>query len=215
MSPARPTAARRSTRAGRDDCPGGGGDAQCPRGTCAPHDRCGARAADGVTVRHRARALRRGDVRLQLPPPASRPCGRKASLRRLHDTRGAAGFTQSQAEPRGAAAGRQSRAHDEPLGRRADIAEWVARHQRERRLRRGVEHPHVVGLDDLRPLDDVGEGAFRRDEPDDVADLDVLQAAEERVAMTGEPDVARGRPAAPCRGCARPPVAACARPRLP
>ena len=168
---------------------------QCPRATVCSQTtgrdgRGNGVVAGGASSRLVCRAgttSRRGGGRASLPP-------RRCFERRLRH---------------------QAGVDDEPLRRRTDVGEGIARHQRQRRGRCRVEHPHVVGLDDAGALDGVGEGAFRRDQPDDVADLDA-PAGGGRTCRGDRPGrCCLRRPVAPCRECARRPVAACVRPRLP
>jgi hypothetical protein len=82
--------------------------------------------------------------------------------------------------------------NDETVRRRSDVGKRITGHERQDRVSRGVEHPDVPRVDHERPLDPVDVRAFRRDEPDLVLRLDLLEAAEEGIAVPGEADVAFG-----------------------
>jgi hypothetical protein len=80
-------------------------------------------------------------------------------------------------------------ANNEPLWRRADIAEWIAGHERQRRIVGRVEYPHILRLDDRGSLHEIAKHPVLRRDTDLVIGIDVAQLAEERVAMAGETDI--------------------------
>src|SRR6478752_380539 len=74
-------------------------------------------------------------------------------------------------------------ADDVALGSGADEVEGIARHERDRFLRRRVEDPDVVGRDEPDVFDDERLGTADGLELHRVADGDVLQATEEAVPV--------------------------------
>src|SRR5687767_15565499 len=77
----------------------------------------------------------------------------------------------------------EDRTYDEPLRSCADVAERVAGDERQCRPIRGIEHPHICWLYHGGRFDFVSKGAVGRDDAYFVADLDLAEAAEKRVAM--------------------------------
>ena len=81
-------------------------------------------------------------------------------------------------------------ANDIALRGGADEIERIAGDQCDRLLGRGIEHRHVLGIDNPRSFDAVDLCPLKCFKFDRVPDADVLQAAEEAVAMSGNAGVA-------------------------
>src|SRR5438874_2672227 len=87
--------------------------------------------------------------------------------------------------------GNQLRLHDESMRRMSDELERVAGDEGERRLLSGIEHIDVFRLDDDGLTDPISIDAVGRREIERIPDMDVPQSPEDRVAMSGDPDVPR------------------------
>src|SRR5512132_2511208 len=70
----------------------------------------------------------------------------------------------------------ERRADDESLRRGTDVGKWVTGDQRQRGMAGRVEHPHVLGIDDVGALHAIHERSTLRHEPDLVVGFDVAQA---------------------------------------
>ena len=100
------------------------------------------------------------------------------------------------------AAGDTHGANDEPLGGGADVIEGITGDQGHRPCGRRVQHRDVLRIDHPRPLDAIDVAPLERVELDRVARDDVLQAAEEAVAVPGDARVSFGS-RTPCLRCDR------------
>ena len=78
------------------------------------------------------------------------------------------------------------------LWRRSDEVERIACHQRHRRCVGRVEHRDILGLDDPRALHAIAIDTAQRLDLEEVANADVLERAEEAVAMPCDPRVPLG-----------------------
>src|SRR5438093_10617037 len=72
----------------------------------------------------------------------------------------------------------------------SDEIKRVTRDERQRRLTHRIEDLHIVWIDDERLADSVMVDAVARGERERVADAHAAKRAEDRVAMTGDADVA-------------------------
>jgi hypothetical protein len=78
---------------------------------------------------------------------------------------------------------------NEPLGRFSDVEKRIARHERQRSVRRSMEHMTVTRHNDFGPGHFVVIRAGRRRDHDIVAGTDVLQRTENGVTMGGDPGI--------------------------
>ena len=83
----------------------------------------------------------------------------------------------------------QIRAHDVALRRVTDELERIARHERHHRVIRRIEHVRVVRIDDGRLAYAIPEHAIRRGQNQWVANLELANRSENRIAMTGDADI--------------------------
>jgi hypothetical protein len=84
----------------------------------------------------------------------------------------------------------QRGAYDKPLGCGSNVGERVTRHERQRRIVRRIENPHIVRLHDARPLYVIVKHPVFRRQADLVVWSDVAELAEKRIAVTCQTDVA-------------------------
>src|SRR5688572_2445961 len=84
----------------------------------------------------------------------------------------------------------EMRANDEPARGRSDVAERITRHQGQSGLFGWVQDPCVVRVHHFRAFDTVDERPVRRHEAHEIVLADFAEAAEERIPMRREPDVA-------------------------
>src|SRR5262249_14920716 len=84
----------------------------------------------------------------------------------------------------------RARQHHVALRGRTYIVKGITSHERETWLVADLEQIHALGTDHQHRIHHVLEAAVGSAERDRVADRDLLEAAEERVAVTGERDVA-------------------------